>query len=116
MDHHLQLALFHVIVISPLFLYVGLSRDDVPEPVFYTLGALGFVIAAYHGFKAYTKIMEGKSPWVNLIHILLVAPLLIILGIYGKSSSRKFFEMLLILGFASLGYHALSIIREMAAR
>jgi len=116
MDPHLQLALFHVIIISPLFLYVGLFREDVPESVFYTVGALGLVIAAYHAFKAYTKILAGKSPWVNLIHIFLVAPVLIILGIYGKNSSRKFFEMLLILGFASLGYHALSIIRDTAAR
>ena len=116
MDHHLQIALFHVIIISPLFLYIGLSREAVPEPLFYTVGALGLVIAAYHAFKAYTKIVAGQSPWVNLIHIFLVAPLLIILGIYGKSTSRKFFEMLLILGFASLGYHALSIIRATAAR
>ena len=109
---HTQLALFHVLLIVPLFIYVGLAREQVPEAVFYTLAGLGVVIGGYHAYRAYTKIAAGKSPWVNYIHIFLVAPLLIILGLNGKTSNRKYFEMLLMLGFAAGGYHALSVIRD----
>jgi hypothetical protein len=116
MDIHLQLAIFHVLLIAPLFIYVGLAREQVPDAVFYTMGGLGVAIAGYHGFKAYTKIMAGQSPWINYIHIFLVAPLLIILGLYGKTANRKYFELLLMLGFSAFGYHSLSIIREIIAR
>jgi hypothetical protein len=115
-DKHTILALFHVLFVSPLFLYVGLSREQTPEPVFYTLGGLGIFMGLYQIYKAYEKIMAGQSAWINFIHIFLVAPLMIILGYLGKSASRKYFEMLLLLGFAALGYHTLSIIRDIISR
>jgi len=116
MNTHVQLSLLHTLVISPLFLYVGLLREQVPEAVFYALGGVGISIAGYHTYRAYEKIKAGQSPWINYIHIFLVAPLLIILGLQGKTASRKYFEMLLLLGFSALGYHALSIIREILSR
>ena len=116
MDAHLQLAIFHLLIITPLFIYVGIAREQVPDALFSTLGGLGVVIAGYHSYRAYEKIKDGKSPWVNYIHIFLVAPLLIILGLHGKTANRKYFEMLLLLGFSALGYHALSIIREILSR
>lgn len=113
---HTTLALFHSIFISPLFIYVGLAREQVPDKVYYCLGGIGVVILCYHAFKAYEKIKANTSPWINYIHIFLVAPLLIILGLAGKTANRKYFEMLLMLGFAAFGYHTLSIIREMMSR
>jgi len=116
MDSHFQLAIFHALIVSPLFIYVGLAREQVPDAVFYALGSLGVFIAVYHTYRAYEKIKDGKSPWVNYIHIFLVAPLLIVLGYNKKTTNRKYFEMLLLLGFASGGYHTLSIIRDMLSR
>jgi len=112
----MQLALFHSLVVSPLFIYVGISIEQVPDAVFYTLGGLGLVIAGYHIFKAYEKIKDGKSAWINFIHIFLVVPILLILGVLGKTANRKYFEMLLLLGFSAFGYHTLSIIREIISR
>jgi hypothetical protein len=40
-----------------------------------------------------------------LIHILLVAPVLFVIGYYGKATTRAFFEATLLLGFAALGYN-----------
>ena len=116
LNHHMQLALFHTIVISPLFIYVGIAREQVPDAVFYTLGGLGLAIAGYHIFKAYEKIKAGQSAWINFIHIFLVVPVLLILGFLGKTANRKYFEMLLLLGFSAFGYHTLSIIREIMSR
>ena len=47
----------------------------------------------------------GKSYWVNLIHIFIVGPILIYIGYNGEKTSRKYYEILLMLGFAALGYH-----------
>jgi hypothetical protein len=50
--------------------------------------------------------MKADKPyWVNLIHILLVGPLLVYIGYNRENTKRKYFELLLMLGFASIGYH-----------
>jgi len=103
----------HSLAIGPFFVYVGIQRENTPEPIFTVLGILGLVILFYHSYLAYTKLKEGKSAWVNWIHILLVAPLLLILGYLKKDASRRYFEMLMLLGFAAIGYHGLYLIREM---
>lgn len=107
-----QKNLLHLIAIGPLFLYVGLYRDTVPDAIFQLLGVLGFLVLGYHAFRAYINLKENKSAWVNWIHILLVAPLLLLLGYLKKDASRRYFEMMLILGFASIGYHGFYLIRD----
>jgi len=116
MDPHVILALVHLVVIVPFLLYVGLVREQVPESVFKVVLALGVIVLFYQSFKAYTKIMEGKSPWINYIHIFLLAPLLIIIGHYGKNTSRKYFEMLLMFAFAAGGYHSLTTLQWIGAK
>jgi hypothetical protein len=110
------LALVHLLLIVPFLLYVGLAREQVPESVFKGVFALGLIVLFYQSYKAYLKITDGKSPWINYIHIFLLAPLLLIIGHYGKNTNRKYFEMLLMFGFAAGGYHGLSMIREIASR
>ena len=67
---------------------------------------LGLIIVLYHLYKVYGYLNDNKSIWVNLIHIFIVGPLLVYIGYNGEKTSRKFFEILLMLGFASIGYHA----------
>jgi hypothetical protein len=105
--------LLHLLAVGPLFIYVGLERENVPDQVFTGLGILGLVVLFYHSYKAYLKLKDGNSAWVNWIHILLVAPLLLILGYLKKDASRRYFEMMLLLGFSAIGYHGLYLIREM---
>lgn len=112
MAPHSAISLFHILVVAPLFLYVGFARNDVPEFVFLILGILAAVIFLYHAYQAWSKLSEGKSAWVNWIHLLLIVPLLAILALYKKEASRRYFEMLLLLGFAALGYNAVYFIRE----
>ena len=67
---------------------------------------LGLLIIFYHSYKAYKYSKEDKGYWVSLIHILLVGPLLIYIGYNKENTSRKYYEMLLMLGFAAIGYHS----------
>jgi hypothetical protein len=108
----LQKNLFHMLAVGPLFLYVGLMREKVPDAVFNVLGVVGLVVLFYHTYRAYGKLKENKSAWVNWIHIFLVAPLLLLLAYMKKDANRRYFEMLLVLGFAAIGYHALYAARE----
>jgi hypothetical protein len=106
------LSAFHALLVGPGLLYIGLYPESVPDYVYTGLLVGGAVILAYHAFKAYTKLRDGKSAWVNWIHIFLVAPLLMLVGYLKKDANRRYFEMLLLLGFAAFGYHALYLIRE----
>ena len=97
--------LFHIIIVGSLFLYVGIQKTNIPSFLYPVLLILGIFIIIYHIYKAYTKIIIGKSAWINYIHIFLVCPLLIYIGYENKNTKRQFFELLLMLGFAAIGYH-----------
>lgn len=51
--------------------------------------------------------------WVNLVHVLYVAPLLIYIGYKEKDTPRYAYELLALLGFAALGYHIYSLVVNM---
>ena len=97
--------LFHILFVGVLFLYVGINGTKIPAFIFPFLKYLGIIIIIYHSYKAYLRLSNGKSAWVNFIHMFLIGPLLLIIGIYGIDTSRKYFEMLLMAGMASIGYH-----------
>lgn len=97
--------LFHIIIVGSLFLYVGIQQTKIPSFLYPMLLVLGIIIIIYHSYKAFVKFKSGKNPWVNWIHILLVGPLLIYIGYSNKNTPRYCYELLLMLGFASIGYH-----------
>ena len=97
--------LFHILIIGSLFLYVGIERTNIPTFMFPLLLGLGVIVILYHIFKVYTYMKLGKGYWVNLIHILLVGPVLVYIGYNGEKTQRLYFELLLMLGFAAIGYH-----------
>ena len=114
MDSHLLLGLFHIFAVVPLFLYVALSRANTVTPVYGLLLALGVVILLYHGYKAWKRFLAGSSMiWVNLIHMLVVAPLLIYIGYREKYTPRYAYELLALIAFAALGYHTYHLIVSM---
>jgi hypothetical protein len=114
----LALYLAHALVIGPALLYIGFAPDTVPDSIYTALMFLGIFILGYHAYRAYTKVVAGGvgSAWVNWIHIFLVAPLLITVGYTKKDAPRRFFEMMMLLGFAATGYHAMYVVRDLMLR
>jgi hypothetical protein len=102
--------LFHILFVGILFLYVGIRANKIPLFMYPFLKYLGIFIILYHSYKAYVKISDGKSAWVSYIHIFLIGPLLIKIGYDGDKTSRKYFELLLMAGFAAIGYHGYYLI------
>lgn len=97
--------LFHILLVGSLFLYVGIIRSKIPKILFPLLFVLGVIIIVYHIYKTHGYIKAGINPWVNLIHILFIGPLLLYIGSHGENTQRLYFELLLMFGFASIGYH-----------
>lgn len=104
--------LFHIIIVGGLFLYVGINREKISKTLFPLLLGLGIIIILYHIYKTYNYIKAGKGFWVNLIHIFIVGPLLIYIGYYGDKTARLYYELMLMLGFASIGYHGYYLLKS----
>lgn len=112
MSSSLFIHLFHILIVGSLFLYVGIVKTKMPTFMYTFLLVLGIIIIAYHGFKVYKKLKDGKNPWINYIHIIIVGPLLIYIGINREKTARYWFEILLMLAFASIGYHGYYLFNE----
>ena len=102
------IQLFHILIVASIFIYIGVVRTDIPEYLFPIILGLGVVVVLYHAYKTF---VNPDRAWLYLIHVLLVGPLLIYIGHTGKKTERKFFELLLLLAFATLGYNGFYFIQ-----
>jgi hypothetical protein len=112
MNVHFFLAIFHVLIIAPLLLYIGFHRAATPDWVYMSLLAIGLVVLIYHSIRLFLRLRSSSSyAWVNAIHALLVAPLLIYVGYHKKDTPRAAYELILMLAFSALGYHIFSLVK-----
>ena len=111
MNSHIALSLFHILVVAPFFLYVAFVRGQLMPFIFTVLQILGILILVYHSYKTMIKWKANSlSVWVNIVHIVAVAPLLLYIGSRGFDTPRWAFEVLAMVGFAALGYHFYSLV------
>ncbi len=111
LDKYLLVVVFHVAVLAPFLMYVGFARAATPEWIYSLLFGLGLLVLLYHGYKAVGRFFKSSPViWVNLIHVLLVAPLLIWIGYYGKRTGRPAYDMLLMTAFAAFGFHLYKLV------
>lgn len=111
MNASVIVSIFHIICVVPLLLFVGFQRADTPEWLYNVLFGLGILIVIYHGIKAMIRYYsKSLLLWINIIHALLIGPLLIWIGFFGKKTQRPAYELLIIAGFGALGYHLKNII------
>jgi hypothetical protein len=112
METKIILYLFHIIIVGPLLIYVGIKRVNIPSILFPILFYLGIFIILYHSYKVYYNITIGKSYWINLFHILIIGPILVYIGYNRDKTERLYYELLLMLGFAAIGYHSYYLIKS----
>ena len=110
-NHHITLSLFHVIVIAPFLLYIAFVRGQLPPWIFTMLQGLGLVLLIYHSYKTMIRWRAHSSiVWINILHVITVAPLLLYIGSRGYDTPRWAYEVLAMLAFAALGYHLYNIV------
>ncbi len=101
--------IFHV-CIGIYFLYIGIHKNATPTFIYNILLVLGLITLGVHLFIGYNKIKALKNPWVNCIHLFIIAPILLYIG-YNKQTSRLlYYELLMLIAFASIGYHSYYLI------
>ena len=106
MDAYFLVAAIHVVLFAPFLLWVGFNRAATPDWAYSVLFGFGLLVMVYHGYKAIIR-MSASSPaiWINIIHVLIVGPLLLWIGYHQKATERPAYDMLLIAAFGALGFH-----------
>jgi bacteriorhodopsin len=116
LDNRFWLAIVHLVVVVPLFLYVGFVRSDTPRWLYLAILSIGLVVLVYHLFRLVPRLKNRSGySWVNAIHVAIVAPLLLYIGYHKKETPRFAYELLLMLGFAAGGYHTFSLVKQLDA-
>lgn len=110
MDKTQTIQLFHILIIASLFIYIGTARTNIPDFMFPIILGLGAIVILYHSYKVYAS---PDRAWLYLIHALIIGPLLVYIGYTGKNTERRYFEMLLLLAFATLGYNGFYFVQGM---
>jgi hypothetical protein len=105
-DFYVHLA--HILIFSTLLGFIGIKQTNMPAIMFPIVFWLGCVVIFYHIYKSIFK----KDAWINYIHIFLVGPLLVYIGFQKEETPRKVFEIVLMIAFASLGYHGYYLIND----
>lgn len=98
--------LVHIAIFFPLFYYVYTSRDSLGSEIKYILLLLAAIGILFHLYKL---VSINKMRWVYLIHIIIVFPILLYIGLSNKTP-RYIFELLLIVAFGMLGYHSYNLV------
>ena len=115
-DNHFWLAIIHLVFIVPLFLYVGSTRAETPQWLYMALLAIGLVIFIYHGVKLTIRLTNRSgNSWINALHVLIIAPLLMYIGYHKKETPRFAYELMLMVGFGAGGYHLFSLVKQLEA-
>jgi hypothetical protein len=102
------LSLVHLLFFAPPLLYIGLMRVATPLWAFKALLVAGLLIMLYH----VSRLIQTGS-YINIIHVVIIAPLLITIGWKGRNTPRAFYEILLMVVFAMIGWHTLNLVRLM---
>ena len=97
---------FHSFVIGPLFVYLGVIGERLDSFWFPTLLAIAAITVSIH---AYLWFSRGTKPWVHTLHLALLSPLLVYIGLNQQSSSPHAFTSLYVIGFLVIFYHLFKI-------
>ena len=109
--------LIHLVIIGSFLLYVGIVKTNMPSFMYTVLLIISISIVVAHGYFAITGYNNPKNAlWVNLFHIFIIAPVMFMIGLNGAKTPRYYFQFILMLGFAAIGYHGYYLVKEVIQR
>jgi uncharacterized membrane protein len=110
---------FHVFLVAPALIYIGLVKPKTPAflyTVLLVVGALMIPLHLYNAIKCLMGRMFEPAMWY-LVHVLLLAPLLIYIGKFGRDrTAQSAFLALAIIGFAALAFHGTHLVKRLMAQ
>lgn len=103
----------HAFFVAPLFIYLGIKKNQTNQILLKSLLYLGIIVGLYHAYKLYSNHKLGFIYHVNVYHVLFVAPLLIYIGYRNNETEWGYYELLLILGLGLLAHFLFKIYKSL---
>ena len=101
--------LTHVLFSAPVFIYLGHNPEIKKDWLSKVIIGLGLFVVLYHLFKFYTAWNLGYVNWVNIIHALVIGPLLIFAG-WNRNLLYPWSQIFLVLGYGAMVNFILKLI------
>lgn len=110
MDYWKLVNYSHLLVLAPLFVYLGYRDGKVVTWMYPLILALGIGVVVYHVYLAVKNYRENNSTYiVNLFHALLIGPLLIYVGHQQNKTTYPMPTLMYILGIGAFFHFAKKI-------
>ena len=112
---HQLISLLHIFIIGPILVLFGNTYGAKTNKTWFYYSALiiGLAMLAFHSYLVYKK--GGIKPgFMYLLHAAIFAPVLIYIGVMGVANKQAFwgaYSVLIMIGFAAIGYHLLRIFK-----
>ena len=104
--------ILHILIIVPLLFLVYYNQKQLPKWSCILLMLISSLSFIYHIYKLVTITDNEKwKIWIYFIHILFILPLIFYIGYNCNETRRMYFELLLLVSFAALGYHLFNLIK-----
>ena len=102
-----EINLLHVFAVFPFIFYMGYKKIIPFKPEY--LQGLGVLVGLYHGYVARKKGGLGvDDAGINLLHVFIVAPFLILLG-RDKFKSKEIATLTMVLAVLGGLYHLFQV-------
>jgi hypothetical protein len=85
-------------------------QNKLPIWIYTVILGLGVIVILTHIYKAFFN----KDSWINYIHILLIGPLLVYIGLNKDKTSPKAFLISIMLAGATFTYHLYRLILKIS--
>ena len=101
MEYYCLVLLFHILVVGPLLVYLGLHHATAHSYVWKALIVLGLGVIAYH----LALYWNFKNP-VNAFHVLVFGPAFILLALYHSTLPTIIWDVVVMMGIGVALFHA----------
>jgi hypothetical protein len=105
------ISIFHILFVVPLLFYIGKKGNNLTLNEKRLISVLGVFIILYHSYKTYLR--GASRGWINIFHVLVVGGLLLGVWLFGY---KWIYSIILMLGFAALGYHIMLIYNRLSKK
>ena len=111
MDYWTLVNYSHLLILAPLFIYLGYKDGQVQPWLYPVVLYLGIFVLLYHAYLTIKNYRSGNTMYiVNLFHALVIGPLLISVGLRKTNTGYPIPTLMLILGVGALFHYAKKII------
>jgi len=106
------ISLLHVLILVPLLLIIYYKRKKINDTMYNIIFYSSIFIIIYHLYKTIIKLKDDLPyVWVNIIHFMIIGPILLFIGYKKNKTPYYIYELLLMIAFAGMGYHLFTLIK-----